>query len=120
MTAAVTETPTTDAVQGFHRLRVADVERLCEDAVAVTFDVPDHLRDDYAFRAGQYLTLRQETPAGEERRSYSICLPRSEALRRNVVRVGVAKVPGGAMSTWVHDELQVGDTVTASQVAALR
>ena len=31
---------------GFHTLRVADVERLCDDAVAVTFDVPEQLRVD--------------------------------------------------------------------------
>lgn len=104
MTAAVTETPTTDAVAGFHRLRVADVERLCEDAVAVTFDVPDHLRDDYAFRAGQYLTLRQETPAGEERRSYSICAPEGAAPR-----IGVRRVADGLFSTKLVDGLVVGD-----------
>lgn len=40
---------------GFHPLRVADVERLCADAVAVTFDVPERLRAEFAFRPGQYL-----------------------------------------------------------------
>ena len=30
--------------QQFHPLRVAAVKRLCDDAVAVTFDVPDDLR----------------------------------------------------------------------------
>ena len=33
----------------FHTLTVADIERLCDDAVAVTFDVPEELRDEYAF-----------------------------------------------------------------------
>ena len=60
--------PTTERVApraaGFHTLRVADVERLTDDAVAVTFDVPDALGDDFAFRAGQYLTLRLVTDAG--------------------------------------------------------
>ena len=43
----------------FHRLRVAAVEPLCDDAVAVTFDVPPDLAGAYAFRAGQSLTLRR-------------------------------------------------------------
>ena len=30
-------------VREFHPLRVAAVERLCDDAVAVTFDVPGEL-----------------------------------------------------------------------------
>ncbi len=91
---------------GFHSLRVAEVERLCDDAVAVTFDVPDDLRELYAFRPGQYLTLRQETPDGEERRSYSICAPAGAPPR-----VGVRRVAGGLFSEWLVDRLAVGDEV---------
>src|SRR5690349_4810303 len=61
--------------EAFRALRVARVERLCDDAVAITFEVPDELGETYAFRPGQYLTLRKHTDAGEERRSYSICAP---------------------------------------------
>ena len=45
-------------VREFHPLRVAAVERLCDDAVAVTFDVPRDLADRYAFRPGQSLTVK--------------------------------------------------------------
>ena len=41
----------------FHTLAVARVDRLTEDSVAVTFDVPEELRAAYAFDAGQSLTL---------------------------------------------------------------
>jgi ring-1,2-phenylacetyl-CoA epoxidase subunit PaaE len=90
----------------FHALKVAAVERLCDDAVAVTFDVPDDLRELYAFRPGQYLTLRQETAGGEERRSYSICAAGGEAPR-----VGVRRVAGGLFSEWLVDRLEPGDEV---------
>ena len=39
----------------FHALRVAAVERLTADAVAITFDVPPHLAAAYRFSAGQHL-----------------------------------------------------------------
>jgi ring-1,2-phenylacetyl-CoA epoxidase subunit PaaE len=91
---------------GFHRLRVAAVERLCDDAVAVTFDVPDDLRELYAFRPGQYLTLRQRTGDGEERRSYSICAPAGAAPR-----VGVRRVDRGLFSEWLVDRVAAGDEV---------
>ena len=58
-------------VREFHPLRVAAVERLCDDAVAVTFDVPADLAGTYAFRPGQSLTVRR----ADERRTYSICAP---------------------------------------------
>jgi ring-1,2-phenylacetyl-CoA epoxidase subunit PaaE len=106
MSAPTTEPDTTpeDTTAGFHRLRVAGVDRLTDDAVAVTFDVPDHLADDFAFRAGQYLTLRLQTPEGEERRSYSICAPEGAAPR-----IGVRRVETGLFSEWLVDGLAAGD-----------
>ena len=73
----------------FHPLRVADVERLTDDAVAVTFDVPEDLVEDYRFEPGQALTLRRVDDGRDERRSYSICAPMGAPPR-----VGVREVPG--------------------------
>lgn len=88
----------------FHQLPVARVDRLCEDAVAVTFAVPAELRRTFAFRAGQYLTLRQEVDGVEERRSYSICAaPSAEP------RIGVRRVAGGLFSSRLVDALRPGD-----------
>ena len=51
----------------FHPLTVARVEKLTDDAVAVTFDVPDELVEDYRFKPGQALTLRRVTAARRSR-----------------------------------------------------
>jgi phenylacetate-CoA oxygenase/reductase, PaaK subunit len=99
-------------VARFHKLTVADVERLCDDAVAVTFAVPDDLRTEFAFRPGQYLTLRLVVDGVEERRSYSICAPAGAAPR-----VGVRRVDGGLFSEWLVDRLQPGDTVEVAPPA---
>jgi ring-1,2-phenylacetyl-CoA epoxidase subunit PaaE len=90
----------------FHELPVARVDRLCADAVAVTFDVPPHLADDFAFRPGQYLTLRQEVEGAEERRSYSICAPAGAPPR-----IGVRRVDDGLFSARIVDRLKPGDTL---------
>jgi ring-1,2-phenylacetyl-CoA epoxidase subunit PaaE len=90
----------------FHALTVSDVERLCDDAVAVTFDVPAELTELYAFRAGQSLTLRREVDGREERRSYSICAPAGAKPR-----IGVREVPGGAFSPWLVHEVRPGDRI---------
>ena len=97
---------------GFHRLTVAGVERLCDDAVAVTFAVPDELASTYAFRPGQYLTLRREATGGEERRSYSICAPAGARPR-----IGVRRVVGGLFSEWLVDGLAEGDEVEVAPPA---
>ena len=83
----------------FHRLTVARIERLTDDAVAVTFDVPDELAEDYQFKPGQAVTLRRVDGERDERRSYSICAPMGAPPR-----VGVREVPGGFFSSYlVHD-----------------
>lgn len=108
MTTPVTETAPAAAHgrAAFHRLRVAAVERLCEDAVAVTFDVPDHLAEVFAFAPGQSLTLRRVIDGVEERRSYSICAPVGQAPR-----VGVRLVADGLFSTWLVHRVRPGDEI---------
>lgn len=86
----------------FHALRVAAIDELTEDAVALTFEVPDELREEFAFVHGQHLNIR----GGDDvRRSYSICTPPSSGI----LRIGVKKLPGGAFSEGVVDRLRVGD-----------
>ena len=90
----------------FHSLRVSDVQRLCDDAVAVTFDVPDALAAEFDFKPGQSLTLRRTVDGRDERRSYSICAPAGSAPR-----VGVRLVPGGLFSSWLVSEVRAGDEI---------
>ena len=45
----------------FHLLRVAELERITDDAIAITFDVPEDLREQYRFMAGQHLASRWTT-----------------------------------------------------------
>jgi ring-1,2-phenylacetyl-CoA epoxidase subunit PaaE len=93
----------------FAELTVSDVERLCEDAVAVTFAVPEQRVNEFAFRPGQSLTVRRQVAGRDERRSYSICAPAGAAPR-----IGVREVSGGAMSGWLVRNLRPGDVVQAA------
>ena len=93
----------------FHPLRVAAVDSLGEDAVAVSFDVPPELSGLYAFEAGQSLTLRRVIDGRDERRSYSICAPAGAPPR-----IGVREVPGGLFSRWLVHEVAAGDVIDVS------
>ncbi|MEV3989735.1 2Fe-2S iron-sulfur cluster-binding protein [Streptomyces sp. NPDC049837] len=96
----------------FHPLRVSEVERLTDDSVAVTFEVPPELREAFRHIPGQHLALRRESTGGEEiRRTYSICSPAAAEGEDPVLRVGIRLVEGGEFSTYALKELQVGDTV---------
>jgi ring-1,2-phenylacetyl-CoA epoxidase subunit PaaE len=90
----------------FRPLRVTAVDQDTDDAVVVTFEVPDEATADLAFEPGQHLTLRHHHDGEELRRSYSICSPRGGPLR-----IGVRRLPDGRVSGWIHDELIPGSVV---------
>ncbi len=89
----------------FHKLRVAEVKRETPDAVSVRFELPEALRDAFAFKAGQHLTFRRDFNGEEVRRNYSVCVSPSEG----VLKIGVKKISGGAFSSWMNDDLKAGD-----------
>jgi ring-1,2-phenylacetyl-CoA epoxidase subunit PaaE len=89
----------------FHPLRVASVESVAEDATSVTVEVPPALRDAYAFRAGQYVTVRRVIEDREERRTYSIVTPPG----RGVLKLGIRKQAGGRMSGELARNLRPGE-----------
>jgi ring-1,2-phenylacetyl-CoA epoxidase subunit PaaE len=91
----------------FHELRVAALDRITDDAVAITFDVPEELREEYQFVAGQHVSLRCLIAGDDVRRNYSICTPAGSG----VLRVGVKRLPDGVFSSYAMEKLQVGDTI---------
>ncbi|WP_327354795.1 1,2-phenylacetyl-CoA epoxidase subunit PaaE [Streptomyces sp. NBC_01304] len=94
----------------FHRLRVAAVDRLTDDSVALTFDVPAPLREEYRYLPGQHLAVRRIVDGTEIRRTYSVCSPAPDgATGPDQLRVGVRLVEGGEFSTYAHKEISVGD-----------
>ena len=95
------------AAAGFCLLRVAAVDRLTADAVAVTLHVPDALAGRFRFRPGQHVTLRRVVDGVDLRRTYSVC----SSAAGGPLRVAVKRMDGGAFSTWVLDGLRPGDEI---------
>ncbi|MFL6721757.1 MAG: 2Fe-2S iron-sulfur cluster-binding protein [Sphingomonas sp.] len=91
----------------FHELRVAEIVPETSDANSIRFDVPPELRDRFAFKAGQHLTLRATIAGDEVRRNYSLCTAPAEGDWM----VTVKRIVGGLFSNWVGDRLKPGDTV---------
>ena len=77
----------------FHPLRIRSVRPDTDEAVIVSFDVPEDLAPAFRFTHGQHLTLRNTIEGSDERRSYSICAGTLDGE----LRVGVRKVPGGRL-----------------------
>ena len=89
----------------FHRLTVANICRETSDSVSIVFDIPEELASEYRFSPGQYLTLRAVIDGEDTRRSYSICSGPGDSD----LRVLVKKVEDGLFSSWINDNLKIGD-----------
>ncbi|OAV43070.1 ferredoxin--NADP reductase [Lewinella sp. 4G2] len=91
----------------FYDLTIASITTETDQAVTVAFDVPTDLADEFAYEAGQYLTLKFVINGKEERRAYSMC----SAPHEEKIAVTVKRVKGGVISNHIPDRLAAGDTV---------
>jgi ring-1,2-phenylacetyl-CoA epoxidase subunit PaaE len=91
----------------FHRLTIAEIVPETAEANSIRFAMPPELREAFAFKAGQHLTLRATIDGDEVRRNYSLCTAPAESDWM----VTVKRIGGGLFSNWVGDRLKPGDTV---------
>jgi ring-1,2-phenylacetyl-CoA epoxidase subunit PaaE len=89
----------------FHALRVAEIVPETAEANSIRFEVPPELRDKFAFKAGQHLTLRAMLGGEEVRRNYSLCTAPDD----QDWMVTVKRIARGIFSNWVGDQLKPGD-----------
>ena len=94
-------------MSSFHKLSVKNLKRETDKAVGISFNVPENLKNTFAFKAGQYITLKTDIDGHEVRRDYSLCVsPKSGELK-----VAVKEVKDGTFSAYANKTLKVGDTI---------
>ena len=94
-------------MSSFLKLIIKEVKRETKDAVSILFNVPEELKANYNFIAGQYLNLKLTLDGEEIRRAYSICSsPDSGELR-----IAVKAVKDGAFSQFANTKLKAGDAI---------
>jgi len=91
----------------FHALKVREIVPETAEANSIRFEIPEELREAFAFKAGQHLTLRMTIDGEEVRRNYSLCTAPADGDWM----VTVKRIGGGRFSNWVGDSLKAGDTV---------
>ena len=92
---------------GFHALPIAEIVPETSEAKSIRFDLSDDLRDTFAFKPGQHLTLKTMIDGEEVRRNYSLCV----APQERQLKVTVKRIAGGLFSNWANDTLRAGDVI---------
>ena len=97
-------------MNNIHSLSVSNIKQETLNSVVISFKIPSSLKNQYAFKAGQYLTLSSHIKGEMVKRSYSICSsPQSQDLQ-----VGVKAIENGVFSNYVNDALREGDSIEVS------
>ncbi|MFC9838495.1 2Fe-2S iron-sulfur cluster-binding protein [Rhodococcus sp. NPDC127530] len=92
-----------------YTVRVAEVIEETPDASSLVIDVPDNLADRFAYRPGQFLTIRIPSDrTGSVARCYSIA---SCPLTDDRIKVTVKRTADGYGSNWLCDNVTAGDDV---------
>jgi 3-ketosteroid 9alpha-monooxygenase subunit B len=90
----------------FYQVPVAEVVTETDQACSIAFALPAELIAAFAYRPGQFLTVRIPTPdGGSVARCYSLC---SSPLTGEPARIAVKRMPGGYASNWIADQVRAG------------
>ena len=89
----------------FYKLPIKEVKHETASAVSISFAIPEALKSNYVFQAGQYITLKLTLDNQEIRRAYSIC----SAPNSDEFRIAVKAVKNGVFSVFANTSLKAGD-----------
>jgi ring-1,2-phenylacetyl-CoA epoxidase subunit PaaE len=95
----------------FHILTIKSIAKVTEQSVAITFSIPENLKAEFAFKAGQYVTLNTTINGEDVRRDYSICA----SANSGDVTVAVKGVEKGIFSVYANKHLKVGDSIGVAE-----
>jgi len=98
----------------YHRLRIAHVIDETADARSFVLEIPEELREAFAYRAGQFLTFRVQV--GEERlvRCYSLS---SSPDCESEHKVTIKRVEEGRVSNHLNDQVVAGTVLEVMRPA---
>ncbi|MBT8286674.1 MAG: 2Fe-2S iron-sulfur cluster binding domain-containing protein [Bacteroidia bacterium] len=95
----------------FNPLSIKSITKETPQAVSISFEVPETLKSEYRFEAGQYITLKLKLKGEELRRDYSLCTNPENGELKVVVKV----VENGRFSSYANTELREGDIIEVGQ-----
>jgi 3-ketosteroid 9alpha-monooxygenase subunit B len=95
--------------RAFHQLRVAEVVSETDEACSLVLAVPPELSGEFAYRPGQFLTVRvPHNGSGSVARCYSLSSSPHTGDRHTIT---IKRVADGYASNWLADNVTAGSTL---------
>ena len=92
----------------YYMLKVAKVHQETQDASSFYFEIPDHLKQEFKYKPGQFITLRLLDAGQLHKRCYSLS---SDPGEDKHLRITVKRIKQGLISNDLIDQLKENDEV---------
>jgi ring-1,2-phenylacetyl-CoA epoxidase subunit PaaE len=91
----------------YHKARIKEILRQTDKAVQIELEIEQEGRKYFAFKPGQFLSIKKEIDGQDVRRSYSLCSSPHEGK----LCIAVKEVEGGVFSTYANRRLVEGEEI---------
>jgi ring-1,2-phenylacetyl-CoA epoxidase subunit PaaE len=95
----------------FHKLTIKHITHQTDKCVTIGFNIPDNLKQNFNFTAGQYITLKTAINGEDVRRDYSLC----SSPKSGEITVAVKEVENGTFSKYANNTLKAGDILEVAE-----
>ena len=96
-------------------LKVLKKKSETSDTVTLTFEIGEELEKQFEYLPGQFITLHVMRDKKLYKRSYSL----SSSPNETDFNITVKKIPGGAISGFLTDELEIGKIIPSTPPAGI-
>jgi ring-1,2-phenylacetyl-CoA epoxidase subunit PaaE len=94
----------------FYPLQIIDIIKETDRASSLVFGIPETIKDTFAYKQGQYITIKLNLDGNEVRRSYSM----SSSPLEDKLQITVKRTDDGYVSAFLTEQVKVGDQLEVS------
>lgn len=95
----------------FHPLKIAKKEQLNKNTFMLEFEIPDHLKRNFQFEAGQYVTVKYQSGEITFQNDYSM----TSAPYEQKITLGIKISADGSSANILFNDYNVGDSLEVSE-----
>lgn len=97
----------------FHWLKITKKEELTKNTFALEFEIPEHLKENFRFDAGQFVSIKFQSQGEEIINDYSM----TSAPYEEKIALGIKMNSAGGAASHLFGNYHVGDEIEVSEPA---
>ena len=91
----------------FHLLKISEIIEETNDTKSFVFSIPEKIKKQFFYTAGQFIILKLNIAGKEYKRSYSM----STSPLDDKFKISVKRIKNGIISNYLNSQLKTGDTL---------